>query len=70
MEKRLSPCLFNLYTEYIMQNAELDESQAGIKIAGTIDYLDWVTIISEWPSLWLRTLHTTANLLSQNLQDL
>ena len=53
-----------------MQNAELDESQAGIKIAGTIDYLDSVTIISEWPSLWLRTLHTTANLLSQNLQDL
>ena len=29
----LSPCLFNLYTEYIMQNAVLDESQAGIKIA-------------------------------------
>ena len=30
----LSPCLFNLYAEYIMQNAGLDESQAGIKIAG------------------------------------
>ena len=30
----LSPCLFNLYTEYIMQNARLDEAQAGIKIAG------------------------------------
>ena len=30
----LSPCLFNLYTEYIMKNAGLDESQAGIKIAG------------------------------------
>ena len=28
----LSPCLFNLYAEYIMQNAGLDESQAGIKI--------------------------------------
>ena len=27
------PCLFNLYTEYIMQNAGLDESQTGIKIA-------------------------------------
>ena len=27
----LSPCLFNLYTEYIMRNAELDEAQAGIK---------------------------------------
>ena len=30
----LSPSLFNLYTEYIMQNAGLDEAQAGIKIAG------------------------------------
>ena len=29
----LSPCLFNLYAEYIMQNAKLDESQAGIKTA-------------------------------------
>ena len=28
-------CLFNLYTEYIMRNAGLDETQAGIKIAGT-----------------------------------
>ena len=30
----LSPCLFNLYAEYIMRNACLDEAQAGIKIAG------------------------------------
>ena len=30
----LSPCLFNLYAEYIMRNAKLDEAQAGIKIAG------------------------------------
>ena len=30
----LSPCLINLYAEYIMQNAGLDEAQAGIKIAG------------------------------------
>ena len=30
----LSACLFNLYTEYIMRNARLDEAQAGIKIAG------------------------------------
>ena len=29
----LSPCLFNVYAEYIMRNAGLDESQAGIKIA-------------------------------------
>ena len=32
----LSPCLFNLYAEYIMQNARLDEAQAGIKLV-----LDW-----------------------------
>ena len=30
----LSPCLFNLYAEYIMRNAGLDDAQAGIKIAG------------------------------------
>ena len=30
----MSPCLFNLYAEYIMRNAELEEAQAGIKIAG------------------------------------
>ena len=30
----LSPCLFNLYAEYIMRNAGLDEAQAGIKVAG------------------------------------
>ena len=30
----LSPCLFNLYAEYIMQNAGLEETQAGIKISG------------------------------------
>ena len=32
----LSPCLFNLYAEYIMQNAGLDEAEAGIKITGRI----------------------------------
>ena len=30
----LSPCLFNLYAEYIMQNAGMDEAQAGIKTSG------------------------------------
>ena len=34
----LSPCLFNLYAEYIMQNARLDEAQAGIKIARNINW--------------------------------
>ena len=32
----LSPCLFNLYAEYIMRDAGLEEAQAGIQIAGTI----------------------------------
>ena len=32
----LSPCLFNFYAEYIMRNAGLEETQAGIKIAGRI----------------------------------
>ena len=47
----LSPCLFNLYAEYIMQNARLDEAQAGIKIAGEniniLRYTDDTTLISE-----------------------
>ena len=47
----LSPCLFNLYAEYIMQNARLDEAQAGIKIAGrTINHLrhaDDTTLMAE-----------------------
>ena len=47
----LSPCLFNLYAEYIMQNAGLDEAQAGIKIAGrninNLKYADDTTLIAE-----------------------
>ena len=35
----LSPCLFNLYAEYIMRNARLDEAQAGIKIARRLNFL-------------------------------
>ena len=39
----MSPCLLNLYAEYIMQNAGLDEAQAGIKIArGSINNLRYV----------------------------
>ena len=34
MKRSMSPCLFNLYAEYIMRNAGLEEAQAGIKIAG------------------------------------
>ena len=44
----LSPCLFNLYAEYIMRNAGLDEAQAGIKIAGrNIRYADGTTLMAE-----------------------
>ena len=43
-----SPCLFNLYAEYIMQNARLDEAQAGIKIARrNLRYADDTTLMSE-----------------------
>ena len=47
----LSPCLFNLYAEYIMRNAGLEETQAGIKIAGRninkIKYADDTTLMTE-----------------------
>ena len=47
----MSPCLFNLYAEYIMWNAELDEAQAGIKIAGrninNLKYVDDATLMAE-----------------------
>ena len=47
----LSPCLFNLYAEYIMRNAALEEAQAGIKIAGrnsnNLRYADDTTLMAE-----------------------
>ena len=47
----LSPCFFNLYAEYIMQNARLDEAQAGIKIArrnsNNLRYADDTTLMAE-----------------------
>ena len=47
----VSPCLFNLYEEYIMRNAGLDEAQAGIKIAGrninNLRYADDTTLMAE-----------------------
>ena len=44
----LSPCLFNLYIEYIMRNTGLDEAQAGIKIAiNNLRYADDTTLMSE-----------------------
>ena len=51
MTEELSPCLFNLYAEYIMRNARLDEAQAGIKIVrGNINnlrYADDATLMAE-----------------------
>ena len=47
----MSPCLFNLYAEFIMRNAGLDEEQAGIKIAGrninNLRYADNTTLMAE-----------------------
>ena len=47
----MSPCLFNLYVEYIMRNAGLEEAQAGTKIAGrntnNLRYADDTTLMAE-----------------------
>ena len=47
----LTPCLFNLYAEYIVQNAGLDEAQVGIKIAGrninNLRYADDTTLMAK-----------------------
>ena len=49
--RNLSPCLFNLYAEYILQHARLDEAQAGIKIArrsiNNLRYTDDTTLMAE-----------------------
>ena len=45
----LSPCLFNLYAEYIMRNGGLEEAQAGIKIAGKISITSDMRMT---PPLW------------------
>ena len=58
----LSPCLFNLYAEYILWNATLDEAQAGIQISGrninSLRYADDITFMAEseeeQKSLWLK----------------
>ena len=57
----LSPCLFNLYAEYIMRNTGLDKAQAGLKIAGrninNLRYADDATLAAEseeeLKSLWM-----------------
>ena len=51
----LSPCLFNLYSEYFIQNAGLEQTQAGIKIAGrninNLRYADDTTLMAECEEL-------------------
>ena len=70
----LSPCLFNLYAEYIMRNAGLDEARAGIKIArrniNNLRYADDTTLMAESKELksllmkvkewkrWLKVQHS------------
>ena len=58
----MSPCLFNLYAEYIIRNAGLEETQAGVKIAGrninNLRYADDTTLMAEseeeLQSLWMK----------------
>ena len=58
----MSPCLFNLYAEYIIHNARLDEAQVGIKIAGrninNLRYADDTTLMAEskekLKNLWIK----------------
>ena len=60
----LSPCLFNLHAEYIMQNARLDEAQTGIRIArrniNNLRYADDTTLMAEseeeLKSLWMKVI--------------
>ena len=74
----LSPCLFNLYAEYIMQNAGVD-AQAGIKIAGrninNLRYADGTTLMAEnkeeLKSLFLKVKEESANVgLKLNIQSM
>ena len=73
----LSPCLFNLYAVYIIQNAELDEAQAGIKTArrdiNNLRYADDTTLMAEseeeLKSLWMKVKEERENVgLKFNIQ--
>ena len=73
----LAPCLFNLYVEYIMWNAGLDEAQAGIKIAGrninNLRYTDETTLMAEskeLKSLLMKVKEESENVgLKLNIQE-
>ena len=73
----LSPCLFNFYAEYIMRNTELEEAQAGIKIArrniNNFRYADDTTLMAEneeeLKSLWMKVKEESENVgLKLNIQ--
>ena len=71
----LSPCLFNLYAEYIMRNAGLDEKQAGSKIVGqsinNLRYADDTTFMAEnkeLKSLLMKVKEESENGLKLNIQ--
>ena len=72
----LSPCLFNLYADYIMRNARLNEAQAGIKILGrnisNLRYADDTTLtaeIEELKSLLIRLKESKKAGLKLNIQE-
>ena len=72
----LSPCLFNLYAEYIKRNAGLDEAQAGIKIArrniNNLRYADDTTLMAEseeeLKSLLVKVKEESGKVLKFNIQ--
>ena len=73
----LSPCLFHLYTEYIMRNSGMDEAEAGIKLAGrninNLRYADDTTLMAEseeeLKSLLMKVKEESANVgLKLNIQ--
>ena len=73
----LSSCLFNLYAQYIMQNAKLDESQAGIKIArrniNNLTYVDSITLMAksegELKSLLMKMKESKSRLRAQHSKN-
>ena len=74
----LSPCLFNLYAEYVRRNAGLDEAQAGIKIAGrninNLRYADDTTLMTESKEelkrLWMKVKEESEKAgLTLNIQE-
>ena len=72
----LSPCLFNLYAEYILRNARLDEAQAGIKIArrniNKLRYADTTLMAESKPelkSLFIWSHHSTAIFMALDIDE-